>query len=183
MEERLSCWLIKNGATKDNKEIYEYGIECFTNEFVSNGLILLFAFCYGQLFEMILWLFVFTLLRVNVGGYHAKNKSRCIILSTMLSCFNLVAYQNFIKYPYIIFIISFLSLCIILKISPIIHKNHPLSKKRRILVRKRCLFLSIFEFMVIIFLLFINLRLSALFFSAYLSVTLLAVLGKVKDSE
>ncbi|KXL53908.1 accessory protein regulator B [Anaerotignum neopropionicum] len=47
-------WLVENGASRDDYEIYAYGAECMLNELFSDILLILTALLFHKTFEMIL---------------------------------------------------------------------------------------------------------------------------------
>ena len=143
MVDRWVDTMIKNGADEKKRQIYAYGLECTANEIASDILLLSCAVISGRVWEMVVWIIVFNLLRVNVGGFHASTPMRCIVGSTLLgiACTNL--------YPYLIGrkvlenVLSVLCICIVIIISPVLNMRHPVMEHRRQIARKRAIFLTI----------------------------------------
>lgn len=177
----ITNWLIKNGAPECNKELYEYGAECLLNEIISDFLLLIFGILTNRILDIIIWLICFTAIRVNLGGYHANNHVTCTILSTLLGCFCVLISPIFI-HNVVLILLSIFSFFIIMKIAPVIHKNHPVSNIRQRMIRKVAIFIACIElFLVFIFIKY-DARLSSLIFTALFSATLLGFIGAVRNS-
>ena len=68
----------------DDKEILEYGIS--QGLFLVFNLLIFFGIC--CYFKIIIWGFIFLVLfwplRIYAGGYHAKTRMHCILISTFM---------------------------------------------------------------------------------------------------
>lgn len=177
--EEFSDWLILNGASKDDREVYVYGVECFVNEIISDSLLLLFACLFKRPFQMVIWLLFFTIIRINVGGYHAKTHYKCILLSTLLGCICIMVYP-FLPLTYMR-ILSILSLIIIIKIAPVIHENHPVSEKRKKQIRLAALLISTSEVLLILITFQYNHSFAAIVFTSLSAAALLGIIGYIRN--
>lgn len=179
LADNIANWLVNNGAQEKNKDLYRYGAECLLYELISNTILLIFGLLSKRFIDMILWLIFFTILRVNVGGYHAKNHITCIILSTLLGGSAVLIYPIFSMMIPVIIFVSFLLLYIIIRIAPVINKNHPVSIKKQKTVKKLSVVLAILELFLIFLFAKLNIEFSALIFSAFFCATLLCVIGYI----
>ena len=74
--ENISAWLIKHDAIKsEDKELYEYAIYSFFITISPLFLVILISGIMGKLFEGIVVIIPFMVLRKFSGGFHAKKAS------------------------------------------------------------------------------------------------------------
>lgn len=179
--ESFASWLIKNGADEENRDVYIYGIECFVNEFISNALLLSIGYISDRLTAMILWLCFFTIIRTQLGGFHASTHLRCILGSTLIGSLCIFTYPFINHLELLILLLSLISLVIIIKIAPVIHKNHPVSENRIGNIRKRAIGGGIIELVFIIICLNYHINLAGIAFLALFSSTVLGLIGYVAN--
>lgn len=141
-------WLVQNGASWDDYEIYAYGAECMLNELFSDLLLIITALAFHKTFEMILWMLFFTPLRIHLGGMHAPSHFKCILSSVLLSYLCIFTYPLLIEFPAIMGLILAISIFIVYKIAPVVHPNHPVSENRMLQMRKRALFILFVEIII-----------------------------------
>ena len=72
-----------NIIDKEDAEIYRFGLEGLTLKLFHYSTYLLIAFFLGEVSQFIMFFMAFLLLRKNAGGYHAKTKVGCYLLSCM----------------------------------------------------------------------------------------------------
>lgn len=179
----IANWLVANGAAKENKELYRYGAECFLNEIISEAFLLLFAGLSGRLIEMVIWLICFTVLRVNIGGYHSKSYIVCMILSITLGCSAILFYPILISLKIIMIVFSVLLLYVVIKIAPVLNVNHPISTNKKKKVKKLSIGVGSIEVLLILGNLKDNVLLSSLIFSAFMCATILGIIGYMKNKK
>lgn len=160
-------------------EVLQYGIECVINTTCSTLLILLFCFHSHTLFSGIIWIFLFTFLRNQVGGYHATNHLMCIILSTILCIITILTSIKIVFTSHQIVCIEILALTIISRIAPISSsKNNPLSPLQQKHTKQNALLLSFLCFVIC----FIGIPYSSLIILIQISVIILAIIEITKRS-
>lgn len=172
---KISDWLISNGAPADNREVYAYGAECLINSLAADILMLFLAFLAGRPFQMLIWLFFFTILRVNMGGYHADTHIKCILLSTLAGFTCIMIYPLF-SVPLIV-LLSLSSFISIIFMAPVIHENHPISEKRRKRAHIAAIFIGTGEMLCIAVSYKFDPGFSQLAFTAFYAAVLLGVMG------
>lgn len=88
-------FLSKNIIKENDLSIYTYGMEILISEFIST----IIAYCIGivthKLFQTMLYLFVFSFIRVYTGGYHASTHRNCIILFNFLLVITILLIECF----------------------------------------------------------------------------------------
>lgn len=118
--------------SEDEKvEIIKYGIERCKMIIISITITLLLGCFFGILYQSIIFLLAFSILRRYAGGYHADTQLRCYVISLIIVILSFFC----IKHIYFNNIISFLnlslSLVIILFLSPIDSENRRLDEKEK----------------------------------------------------
>lgn len=110
----------------EDAEIYKFGFNQLI--FISINLIttVIIGILFSMLFESIIFLVSYMVVRVYAGGYHAKTQFRCYIISSFFIVLALlgVRYINWEGFASIIAIT--IAAMIIFKLSPVETKNKPL---------------------------------------------------------
>ena len=88
----------KDMIEKEDTQIYTYGFEIFIDSFIETTLILLIGILGGWIFETLLFISAFTILRSYTGGYHASTKIACICITTLDKTV-VVAVEDNVKHP------------------------------------------------------------------------------------
>ena len=127
----LNTLLQNNIIQDDDKEIYAFAIECACTKAINYSIYIGMAIVLKMQLQMLLMALSFIPLRRNAGGFHAKTKKGCFILSYSLVIIGLVMCK--IEIPIIVeLIILVLSDVCIMIIAPLDNKN-----KRMDLVEKQ----------------------------------------------
>jgi len=135
----VSRWLKSDVIEKEQFRAYAYGCELLVSDMISNIIVLIAALLMGRVIEMIIFLAVFSSIRVVSGGYHASSYKNCIIVfcsSTILIFLitELLIYRNFYG---LILVLAVVAELVILMFAPVDHPNRPLSKEEMIKYRKK----------------------------------------------
>ncbi len=147
----VAGWLIKAKAIlPQDKETYEYAVFCFLITFVPLALVMLIGGLLGIFFEAVFFVLPFMIMRKFSGGFHLKSNTACIIFSTFLISFFLLAVRYFIVVDIsliLTFVIatSFISLIIH---SPIDSKERSLSDKEKSVFKKVIIVMSFVIFAI-----------------------------------
>lgn len=181
MLESFANWLITNGADESNKEVYIYGMECIINEIITDFLLIVFGCIMGNVASVVIWLGFFTLIRVNLGGYHSRTQIRCIISSTFMGCFCLLILPYLKEIKKLTIFCSFFSMIIIFKIAPVMHHNHPVPKAKIPSIKYKATLFALMELIIIIFSPETDMYLPQITFTALFSSTLLGLAGHIKN--
>ncbi|MEG1876806.1 MAG: accessory gene regulator B family protein [Lachnospiraceae bacterium] len=177
---QLATWwvehLVPGDIEEDDKAVYLYGAECFINEALSDIVLFIGGLLLGRLPEVILWTIGFTVLRVNVGGYHAPSHFLCISLSTIVGLSSVLLNPLWIRFPYATGVILVLIILLIAYLAPVLHRNRPISLPEQAQIKRKAIIITVVESLLIC--LFWNIPLiSASLTGALVTVTVLAILG------
>jgi accessory gene regulator B len=93
ISDKLTNFLIKKNIVRnDDREIYIYGLLAMFSTVINFFLILFIGLVAGLLFETLIYLFGFALLRCYCGGYHAKTQLGCVLSFTAIYALSMAAY-------------------------------------------------------------------------------------------
>lgn len=95
LADRIADFLFKGGnITDEEKEIICFGLESLEGNLLGIGLTLIVGMCFRQVREAILLWWLLFPLRKNAGGYHAKTKTKCMLISLII----IIKYRNSFSY-------------------------------------------------------------------------------------
>lgn len=78
----LGIWLYHKGKIKENQiDMIRYAFEIMCSEFTEIIVILIYSMITKQVFQTIIYLVFFQILRQYFQGYHAKTILRCLLLT------------------------------------------------------------------------------------------------------
>ncbi len=151
--------VFKNIIDFDDYEIYVYGLELLISNILEILGLIVIAYIFNCILEMIIFIVFFSLLRVNSGGYHAKTCFSCFILISYMSLSSITAIKN-IKFFNNNMVFLFLSILIsgflIIKYAPVDNPNRTFTEKEKKIYRKRSLIALFTEILVIILSILVN---------------------------
>lgn len=143
-EKWLQGKLLKHVKCDELQMLYlQYGINVFVNDTTNFIIIIILGLLFHELLLTLLFLVLFSSLRVHCGGYHAKTKRKC--MSIFVLCYLAVITFTIIKplSVLITLILTFFSGVFIIFVSPIIHPDNPLTKEEIHKNKKRTFILTI----------------------------------------
>lgn len=123
VEELASRWVdyvIENGADKEQRAVYVYGLICFINELFSSALLLAIALPLNRIWQIVVWMMAFDMLRLNIGGYHADTPVRCIVESAFIGILCTLAYPFLGKGSLFKCLIGAMCIIIVFRLSPVL---------------------------------------------------------------
>lgn len=123
---------------KDDKEVYEYGLQLLLSTILNAVIALLIAIVSRTVISCLFYLSAFVIMRKSAGGFHAKTHfGCCCILIAVLCCF--IAFIRLAPteiYTAISVLTLIVSAVTVLLFAPLEHENKPLSDKDKIRLRK-----------------------------------------------
>lgn len=129
--------------TEEQKEIYRYGMELQIYYIIHATFLISLGLLFRHGLEVALLLLLFGAIQVNAGGYHVKTHNRCLAIMTLgvISFLLLLPlYQNF---PALQAASIVMGTFAVITMSPVAHKNHPLSPRKSAILGKRAKFIAI----------------------------------------
>ncbi len=126
---KVTCRLVATNTIKiEDEEIYIYGLEQFLERLLEWLMIILMGLMVNKVLQTIIFLISFTSLRKYAGGYHAKTKMRCYILTV---CVNIIVLciMKYIKVNIWMCISTLVVSCVVIFwLAPIGAENKPLEQ-------------------------------------------------------
>lgn len=143
LAEKISIYLIKKGVIElKEKELYEYSLIQLQRSLINITTCILLGFVLDATIQVIVITLIFMCVRVYAGGFHASSPGKCYILSFLISFVGIII----VKYIYInnivlcaLFAFSYI---IILAFAPVDTNNKRLSEAQKMVIRKKCIFVS-----------------------------------------
>ncbi len=149
--DRITSVLVTNELIEEKEfRVYSYGFELII-AFAANALtVLLIGLIFGKFVHTLLFLLTYCPIRQYAGGFHAKNYSRCLLTFATIYLVTIftINYIDLEVYQIPIMIglaVSLIGICIL---SPVEHRNNPLSNAERIHHKKVAARLSLIIFTV-----------------------------------
>lgn len=143
MTDRLLEQMVKWDIIRsEDKEIYRFGLEGLLLKSVHYMSYLFIAVLFREMVSFLLFFTAFLLLRKNAGGYHAKTRRCCYIISCATVICVLTAIQMISKWTNAAIIAVGLILAadmIVCMEAPVVNKNRLLDEEEKKYFRKRCL--------------------------------------------
>lgn len=178
---KLLDTLLKNNIIQDNdKEIYAFAIECACSKAINYSIYIAMAIVLKMQLQMLLMAIAFIPLRRNAGGFHAKTKSGCFILSYSLVIIALVMCK--MEIPIIVeLIILVLSDVLIIILAPLDNNNKRMDLVEKLYFAKRARAFMLVISVIGVVSIFMNLK--VVFNCIVLGVcmeTILLVMGKIQ---
>lgn len=133
-------YLIKSNVienTDTEREYYQYGIEITVSSLLNIILIISIGALTFSIFESIIFLVCFVLIRQFTGGYHANTYFKCNLTFCISFIAVLVLYYTTEVYlsTYISILITFVCVSVFLVKCPIEHINKPIPNNRKVVYK------------------------------------------------
>lgn len=142
VSQKVTERLIFRKVIKDGDyEIYQYGLEQLLTSILELLTLLAIGLIMGMIWQVMIFVLSFMLLRKYAGGYHASTPVRCYLLTNLviLSVLSVMKYIGIIIFIYLgLFMVSS---TIILALSPVQAVNKELDEIERIIYRKKTIFI------------------------------------------
>lgn len=146
--ERLIGKMIEyNIIDKEDMEIYLFGLNGLLLKLCHYSSYLLIAIFFREVLNFLFFFFAFLLLRKNAGGYHAKTKMGCYIVSCLAIIVAILSIKKFsmIESIAILYIILFVADIIVFLLAPLGNRNRELDMDEMRLFRKGTITILIME--------------------------------------
>lgn len=165
----------------DQKEIYQYGLECLALKFIHYTTYILIAIYFHKLTELIMIYFIFGLIRKNAGGFHANTRLGCYFFSCiMLILFLLI--NNIYLNQFILLLTMFICNVVILKYAPVNNGNMKLDESEVKFFKVECRkILFLWDLIFLICVLVRVEKVSNIIAESYIMMLFLLLLGMIKN--
>lgn len=124
--------------------IYKFGLECFVLKMIHYTTYCLVSLACGCLYEFLIFIASYMMLRKYAGGIHANTRAGCLVISNFLLCGVLIVGQRLEK-GISLSVISILGLLVIILFAPVSNPNRILSCREQKKFKKYAIFICFFE--------------------------------------
>lgn len=125
-----------NIIKKEEIEIYCFGLECLFLKIITFTSYLVIAILMKRLKEFAVIMLVFIPLRRNAGGYHAKTRGKCYLLSCGILAVTLVACEIRLEFHIVLTLLLGLSI-IFWMVLPVDNENRTMDISEKIFFQAR----------------------------------------------
>lgn len=178
------CCVNNHIVSKDEREVYEYGMELLIATIVSTAAIIGLGMLLHRFLYTLLLLIPFYNIRIFAGGIHAETYTKCISSFTVGFLFILLLTEYVISAGFQDWILkgSIMSAFVICLISPVEDRSRPLSLSENAVYNRKTRHITIF-YALLVYILYSFLHIDeAVYISmAINSVVLVLVLGIIKN--
>lgn len=182
LAKKIGYFMICFGMPEENYKIYVYSIECLLNLFISDILLILLGIFTHHLIEIIIWDISFMPLRRQIGGYHANSHFGCICASIFIGGICLICNHFWSSFPIVGYLCLLFLFPVIVKLTPVLHPNHPVTKKQIQRAHQTGIFLFLLETVISFLFLFFYPFCTWCIISGIFSASVLCIVGYFKNS-
>lgn len=153
ISEKIYYVLLDNGAVGvENKQVIIYGATSIINNILHIGVSIFIGFLFNQVLNVVIFHFFYDNLRRYTGGYHAKSKIKCFIISCLIIVSSITFWKIIPQYAYNIVAISLslISTVIILIFAPIDNTSKQFDINEKKFFRKKLIKLLLIEITAIL---------------------------------
>lgn len=120
--------LLENGLIDmEDKDLYIYGVEVVLLKFLHLATMLIIGILLGFFFESALYILLYSILREYAGGYHAKSRFGCYLISWLMMFSVIIILKHSSIIPDVpVYLSVVFSTAVILILAPMSAENKPL---------------------------------------------------------
>lgn len=135
---RLAQGLVENiKDVKYDQEVYVYGFELVLSTLACWIAIIISSICFSDVLSGIVFITVFSSLRIFAGGYHAESYLKCFCISNLFYLLVMVLKNLLSEVRVSIWLVLFAGCVVyIIKKAPIINPNQPIGEEKRRMCRQ-----------------------------------------------
>lgn len=174
----------KEWAEKEEREIYQYGSEVIIATALNILIVIVSGLIFHELKYASIFYIAFLLLRRYCGGYHAETHLKCntIFAANITTVLIIIKNVDLIQIDFIILAVLVSSL-IIFVLSPITHKNKPLTEEESRKYRKISLIITVVVSLSVFLFITVDIKTSVMLLLALLSVSGAMIVEKIIRQE
>lgn len=133
---KIADWLIRcQVITEEDRELYEYAIYSIFLTISPLFLAIVFGYLFDAVWQSVLIILPFVVVRKFSGGYHAKKASICLISSSLLLVLCIIL-SFYVECNLLLLFIAILSAVSLMHFSPIESENRLLSRDEQVYYKK-----------------------------------------------
>lgn len=153
---KIINFIAENSSKESSDEILEFGIEMIKLSVTAIVIAIIIAVIYDMIPEALFFFVSFIPLRQNAGGYHAKNRYSCAILSVMMYIVVLLIIRRCSINIFVQLILCVIASVIIIGLAPVGNKNNKLDNMEVEVYKSRTRNILVIELLAYMILLTLN---------------------------
>lgn len=170
-------------VTDEEKDLYVYGFQQGFLLLFNMITIIIIGFFFNMVWQSVVFMVSYSLLRAYAGGYHTSTQLRCYIFSVGMIILVLWLINRFPWNGINVFITTAIASIIIFNLAPVEDKNKPLCQLEQAVFKKQTNIILRNLLGLIILLWFIGLKQVSICISvALLVLSIMLILGKIKNT-
>lgn len=184
---RITDYFIENKyVDQEDRDIYLYGSEILVSEIICTVITLGIGIFLGIFVKTVLYLTIYTMIRVYAGGYHAMSHKMCITLFNVLYiCFSAVTELAFcLNISDFLCLVTIFAILIILRLAPVQDMRKVLDKSEiesyRKIARRRTVFWGVSVILAYCYIPYVKVE-TGYGMTAICEVALLVLIGYIKN--
>lgn len=182
LKEKIVSSMVKNQMIEsDEFDVYCFGVQLLLETVFSFVIFLIIAALFNSIFETIIFIVSFAVLRQYAGGYHASKFIYCLTISCLIiigfCCFVDLLKQDMI----LLTMINVLSILIILFLSPTDSKYKPIPIGEKAKYKKKLLGFLTGEVVAVLILCAFSINYSVCITYSWYVLSALLVAGKIQN--
>jgi len=171
-----------NSISSEQYEICRFGFQQGLTILLNFITIVSIGIVLRMVWQSLLFMLLYSALRSNAGGYHARTATRCYIYSILLMIAVLLAMKHLFISTFICIITLLISCAIIIIFAPVEDLNKPLDNIEQVTYKRRTYVITATESIIfIISLLFNAKQISLCIVWVFLMVDILLIAGVIKN--
>lgn len=181
----IAKWLEKNRIIEQDKMVVViWGIRNILDTLFNISIFLIIGFILRMTLETVVFTLGYIPLRSFAGGYHANTPVRCCVLSNIILFAALMLVRFVGKYPFLLLAITILCVIILIALMPVSDIHKPIDTNDRRKYKFSGFVVLCVEIIIsIIFFALGKLNLVLSFFSTWILLSLMLILGKIKNMK
>ena len=182
---RITDWLIANGCVEDEeRDIINFGIGQGLLIILNIVTTITLGIVLGVVFESIIFLMSFMILRSYAGGYHADTKIKCYLSSVIIIIISFTLLKNLLWTKSFCFLVSMLTTIIIFILAPVSNLTNPLDKKEVMVYKQRTRKIVVVENIAMLISIILDLpNIHSVITVTFILVAFLLIAGKFKYNQ
>ena len=178
LTDKLVEWGIVNS---EDRELYAYGFWQGGIYIFNYASVFFIGLLFGMLWQSLVFIVSYGLIRPVAGGYHARSQRNCYIFSMLLIILVLSILKWFQWSGIVCFLILLLSGVVIFMLAPVEDENKPLDETEVMVYRHRSrVVLSALSSLTLFFLVTGSVQISNIIVLSLLASAVMLILGKIK---
>ncbi len=180
----LAETIVNSGAGRNHSTAaIAFGLELIFTYFFGTAILMIISFLCGQPLAWLVFILGFAPLRTTAGGFHAKSQLSCFVVSSVIFLLSMVISFLCSWASIVYLLICFVTLILVLLLSPVEAVNKKLTQEQRTKNRTRSLIISVINIVITLLFCVMNVvsALINLYFAGVAMAAASLIIAKIKN--